>query len=51
MCIRDSTIRMYNPYKQAMDQDPLGKFIKSQIPEVKNFSPAFFIIPQKKVRM
>ena len=43
-----NTIRMYNPYKQAMDQDPHGKFIKSQIPEVKNFPPAFFHNPPKK---
>ena len=43
-----NTIRMYNPYKQAMDQDPLGKFIKSQIPEVKNFPPAFFHNQPKK---
>ena len=43
-----NTIRMYNPYKQALDQDPLGKFIKSQIPEVKNFPPAFFHNPPKK---
>ena len=43
-----NTIRMYNPYKQAMDQDPLAKFIKSQIPKVKNFPPAFFHNPPKK---
>ncbi len=40
-----NTIRMYNPYKQALDQDPEAKFIKSQLPEYNNFPPSFFFKP------
>ncbi len=29
-----NTIRIYNPIKQSMDQDPSGKFIKKWVPEL-----------------
>ena len=31
-----NTIRIYNPTKQGLDQDPDGKFIKQWIPELEN---------------
>jgi len=40
-----NTIRMYNPYKQALDQDPQAKFIKSQLTKYNNFPPSFFFKP------
>ena len=33
-----NAIRIYNPTKQALDQDPSGIFIRKYIPELKNIS-------------
>ncbi len=35
-----NTIRVYNPYKQAIDQDPRCIFIKKWVPELQGKSPA-----------
>ncbi|HBK17885.1 MAG TPA: deoxyribodipyrimidine photolyase, partial [Gammaproteobacteria bacterium] len=32
-----NTLRIYNPVKQSMDQDPQGTFIKQWIPELAGF--------------
>ena len=37
-----NSIRIYNPIKQSIDQDPTGDFIKQWVPELKNV-PAKFI--------
>jgi deoxyribodipyrimidine photo-lyase len=34
-----NTIRVYNPFKQAIDQDPRCLFIKKWIPELQHLSP------------
>lgn len=34
-----NTIRVYNPYKQAIEQDPSCKFIRKWVPELQKFSP------------
>lgn len=35
-----NTIRVYSPHKQGLDHDPDATFIKSQIPELRDFSAA-----------
>lgn len=40
-----NTIRIYNPVKQGMDQDPSGAFIRAQIPELRAVPDAFIHKP------
>ena len=40
-----NSIRIYNPIKQSMDQDPDGDFIKQWVPELRNLSPQFIHQP------
>jgi deoxyribodipyrimidine photo-lyase len=40
-----NTIRIYNPVKQGMDQDPSGAFIRAQIPELAALPNAFIHEP------
>ncbi len=42
-----NTLRIYNPIKQAQDQDPEGKFVKKWIPELKNIPKNFIFQPEK----
>lgn len=42
-----NTIRMYNPIKQSMDNDPEGLFIKKWVPELKNIPTEFIHEPWK----
>ncbi len=40
-----NTIRIYNPIKQSLDQDPEGIFIKRWVPELRDFPAAFIHKP------
>jgi len=40
-----NSIRIYNPIKQGMDQDPDGKFIRKWVPELKNIPNQFIHQP------
>jgi deoxyribodipyrimidine photo-lyase len=40
-----NAIRIYNPIKQSMDQDPDGKFIKKWVPELKDIPTQFIHQP------
>lgn len=42
-----NTIRIYNPQKQAEEQDPDGEFIRQWIPELKALPPPFLHAPFK----
>ncbi len=42
-----NTLRIYNPVKQSIDQDPEGIFIKKWIPELKNLSTLHIHEPWK----
>jgi deoxyribodipyrimidine photo-lyase len=41
-----NAVRIYNPYKQSLDQDPLGKFIRRYVPELKDVSDEWIHHPQ-----
>ncbi len=40
-----NSIRIYNPIKQSMDQDPEGDFIKQWVPELRNLPTQFIHQP------
>jgi deoxyribodipyrimidine photo-lyase len=40
-----NAIRIYNPIKQGMDQDPDGKFIRKWVPELKDIPTQFIHQP------
>ena len=40
-----NTLRIYNPVKQAIDQDPEGVFIRSWIPELRDMPDAYIHSP------
>jgi deoxyribodipyrimidine photo-lyase len=40
-----NAVRMYNPVKQSLDQDPQGKFIRRYVPELKNVQDSFIHEP------
>jgi deoxyribodipyrimidine photo-lyase len=40
-----NTLRIYNPTKQALDQDPYGIFIRRWVPELAGLSPAYIHMP------
>ena len=40
-----NTIRIYNPIKQGIEQDPNGKFIRAWIPELENVPDEFIHTP------
>jgi len=40
-----NTIRIYNPIKQSMDQDPNGKFIRKWVPELRDMSDQLIHTP------
>jgi len=40
-----NAVRIYNPLKQSIDQDPNGIFIKRYVPELKNISPTWIHEP------
>jgi deoxyribodipyrimidine photo-lyase len=46
-----NTIRIYNPIKQSLDQDPNGVFIKRWVPELRNMPVGFihqpWLLPKK----
>jgi len=42
-----NTVRIYNPTKQAQDQDPNGEFIRKWCPELKNIEVPFIHEPWK----
>lgn len=41
-----NTLRIYNPSKQARDQDPEGDFIRRWVPELQNVDTAYIHEPQ-----
>jgi len=44
-----NTIRIYNPIKQGIDQDPEGVFIRRWIPELRNVDQEFIHTPWKAI--
>jgi deoxyribodipyrimidine photo-lyase len=44
-----NTLRIYNPYKQSMDQDPMGIFIKLWIPELNHVSNELIHMPHTPI--
>ena len=42
-----NTIRIYNPIKQSLEQDPNGDFIKTWLPQLKNIPAEFIHEPWK----
>lgn len=42
-----NTIRVYNPYKQSMDLDPTGVFIKQWVPELSDFPSEYIHCPHE----
>ena len=40
-----NTLRIYNPTKQALEQDPHGVFIKRWVPELAGVPPVFIHMP------
>lgn len=40
-----NTLRIYNPIKQAMDQDPEGKFVRHWLPSLKNVPTTWIFQP------
>lgn len=40
-----NTVRIYNPVKQGMDQDPFGKFMRSWLPELSDIEDEFIHQP------
>ena len=40
-----NSIRIYNPIKHSIDQDPTGDFIKKWVPELKNVPGKLVGIP------
>lgn len=42
-----NSIRIYSPYKQVVDQDPEGEFIKKWVPELESVPPEFIGEPHK----
>ncbi|SDW53231.1 FAD-binding domain-containing protein [Roseicitreum antarcticum] len=42
-----NTIRIYNPVKQGMDQDPAGAFIRAWVPELAGVPDGFVHMPWK----
>lgn len=40
-----NTIRIYNPVKQSLDQDPSGQFIRTWVPELAQVPAAFVHTP------
>jgi deoxyribodipyrimidine photo-lyase len=45
------TLRIYNPNKQATDNDPEGKFIRKWVPELQNVPPPLLFQPWKMTTM
>lgn len=46
-----NTVRIYNPVKQSMDQDPTGRFIRRWVPELASVDDAFIHQPwQMKIK-
>lgn len=46
-----NTIRVYSPYKQSIDQDPEGMFIKRWVPELINVPVAYIHNPSEMPEM
>ena len=42
-----NTVRIYNPVKQSIDQDPEGHFIRRWVPELRSIDVAFIHEPWK----
>ena len=40
-----NTIRIYNPIKQGLDQDPKGRFVRQWVPELKDIDQEFIHTP------
>ena len=40
-----NTLRMYNPIKQAMDQDPTGRFVRQWLPQLANVPDSWIFQP------
>ena len=40
-----NTIRIYNPIKQGIDQDPTGEFVRAWVPELHSVSDAQIHMP------